>query len=131
MHQCTDSNVCAFISLPPKIRQQHQMKLPLTAVTASAGVPVSADIVLRTSFHSIATWLTSKEAGTTSEAVEGVQDMDTDSAAPSPHLNGHNKRSSDSDDQIAAQDQIIKKVMQELVFHSRAEVSQPIQHGNA
>lgn len=92
---------------------------------------MSADIVLRTSFHSIATWLNSKEAGTTSEAVEGVQDMDTDSAATSPRLNGHNESSSDSADQIAAQDQIIKKVMQELVFHSRAEVSQPAQHGHA
>ncbi|DBB07277.1 TPA: hypothetical protein ACH3X3_008782 [Trebouxia sp. C0006] len=89
---------------------------------AFGGVPVSADIVLRTSFHSIATWLNSKGAGTTSEAVEGVQDMDTDSAAPSPHLNGHTESSSDSADQTAAQDQIIKKVMQELVFHSRAEV---------
>ncbi len=96
----------------------------------SAGVPVSADIVLRTSFHSIATWLNSKEAGTTSEAVEGVQDMDTDSAAPSPHLNGHNESSSDSADQKAAQDQIIKKVMQELVFHSHAEVSQPGNNSN-
>ena len=92
---------------------------------------MSADIVLRTSFHSIATWLNYKGAGTTSEAVEGVQDMDTDSAAPSPHLNGHNESSSDSADQTAAQDQIIKKVMQELVFHSRAEVSQPAQHGGA
>lgn len=92
---------------------------------------MSADIVLRTSFHSIATWLNSKEAGTTSEGVQGVQDMDTDSAAPSPHLNGHNESSCDSADQPAAQDQIIKKVMQELVFHSRAEVSQPAQHGHA
>jgi hypothetical protein len=92
---------------------------------------VSADIVLRTSFHSIATWLNAKEAGTMSKAVEGVQDMDTDSAAPSPHLNVHNESFSDSADQTAAQDQIIKKVMQELVFHSRAEVSQPAQHGNA
>lgn len=51
--------------------------------------------------------------------------MDTDSAADSsvasesgPHSNGAGPGS----EQGAAQDEIVKKVMQELVFHSRAEV---------
>ncbi len=92
-----------------------------------AGVPVSADIVLRTSFHSIAIWLNSKEASNTSKVLEGPQDMDTDSAAPAQHIKGHTQGS--SSDQQAAQDQIIKKVMQELVFHSRAEVSALSVHG--
>lgn len=88
-----------------------------------AGVPVSADVVLRTSFHSIATWLNSKQASSTSEVLEGPQDMETDSAAASPQLNGHSQDSAlHSADQAAAQDEIITKVMQELVFHSRAEV---------
>ena len=95
---------------------------------AGAGVPVSTDTVLRTSFHSIATWLNSKEADSTSEVASGPQDMDTDSAAAEPHSNGHAQGSADSADQNAAQDQIIKKVMQELVFHSRAEVRKLMMH---
>lgn len=81
-------------------------------------MPVSADIVLRTSFLSIATWLNSKQAGSASEVAEGPQDMDTDSGASVPDLNAAEAR-----EQSTAQDEIIKKVMQELVFHSRAEVS--------
>lgn len=45
--------------------------------------------------------------------------MATDSAdEPAAALNG-----AEASEQSAAQDKIIKKVMQELVFHSRAEVS--------
>lgn len=83
-----------------------------------AGVPVSADIVLRTSFLSIATWLNSKHASSASEVSEGPQDMDTDTTSePVPLSNG-----AEASEQSTAQDEIIKKVMQELVFHSRAEV---------
>ena len=89
---------------------------------------MSPDTVLRTSFYSIATWLNSQEADTTSEVANGPQDMDTDSAAASPHSNSHAQGSADSADQNAAQDQIIKKVMQELVFHSRAEVHKLMTH---
>ena len=74
--------------------------------------------MLRTSFLSIATWLNSKQAGSVSEVAEGPQDMDTDSAASGPISNG-----AEASEQSTAQDDIIKKVMQELVFHSRAEVS--------
>ncbi|KAL3147888.1 hypothetical protein ABBQ32_002606 [Trebouxia sp. C0010 RCD-2024] len=85
---------------------------------AFGGVPVSADIVLRSSFLSIATWLNSKQASSAADASEGPQDMDTDSAQP---LTASTSGEAGSE-QSAAQDEIIKKVMQELVFHSRAEV---------
>ena len=81
-------------------------------------MPVSADIVLRTSFLSIATWLNSKQAGSMSEVAEGPQGMETDSGEAVPASNG-----AEGSEQSTAQDEIIKKVMQELVFHSRAEVS--------
>ena len=85
----------------------------------AAGVPVSADVVLRTSFLSIATWLNSKQASNMSEVTEGPQDMETDISGDSvPDSNG-----AGAGEQSAAQDEIIRKVMQELVFHSRAEVS--------
>ena len=79
---------------------------------------MSADIVLRTSFLSIATWLNSRQAGSIAEVAEGPQDMETDSSACGPAPNGV-----EASEQSTAQDEIIKKVMQELVFHSRAEVS--------
>lgn len=79
---------------------------------------MSADIVLRTSFLSIATWLNSRQAGSIAEVAEGPQDMETDSSAHGPAPNGV-----EASEQSTAQDEIIKKVMQELVFHSRAEVS--------
>lgn len=85
----------------------------------TAGVPVSADIVLRSSFLSIATWLNSQQASSAADVSEGPQDMDTDSAQPLAASDSGEAAS----EQSAAQDEIIKKVMQELVFHSRAEVT--------
>ena len=79
---------------------------------------MSADTVLRSSFLSIATWLNSKQASSASEVSQGPQDMETDSAEPGSASNDAEA----SSEQSAAQDEIIKKVMQELVFHSRAEV---------
>ena len=79
---------------------------------------MSADTVLRTSFLSIATWLNSRQAGSMSEVAEGPQDMETDSGASVSE-----SKDAEANEQSTAQDEIIKKVMQELVFHSRAEVS--------
>lgn len=88
------------------------------------GVPASADVVLRTSFLSIATWLNSQHASSTSELLEGPQAMDTDSAAePTAKAAADSSANGDeASEQSAAQDEIIKKLMQDLVFHSRAEV---------
>ena len=81
-------------------------------------MPVSADVVLRTSFYSIATWLNTQQASTASDLVSEPQDMDTDSAAHSQS----NGTDAVSTEHSKAQDEIIQKVLQELVFHSRAEV---------
>lgn len=105
--------------MPKRAQQCSDMYVQHQAQVHAAGVPVSADIVLRSSFLSIATWLNSKQASSAADASEGPQDMDTDSAQP---LTASTSGEAGSE-QSAAQDEIIKKVMQELVFHSRAEVS--------
>ena len=90
-------------------------------VCCCLGIPVSSDCILHTSFVSIATWLNAKEASTANSMTDGPASMDVDPPA------GENTASSsgavaNSPDQVAAQEQIIEKVMQEFIFHSRAEV---------
>ena len=85
-----------------------------------AGVPVSPDIVLRTSFTSIASWLNSQQAINGSDTPDGPQAMDTDAAAASAVASASDANATGGSDMTAAQDEIIKKVMQEFVFHSSA-----------
>ena len=101
---------------------------------------MSPDIVLRTSFHSIATYLNAQEASTSPELVTDTEDMQVDAAHSAQNASNGRDTTAQSNVQTnsaqvngigqnggaehsAAQDEIIKKVMQELVFHSRAEVS--------
>ena len=86
-----------------------------------AGVPASSDIILHNSFVSIATWLNAQDASTAADSSTGPADMDIDS----PAAESGPEAVPSSPDQAAAQEQIIKKVMQEFIFHSRAEVSTP------
>lgn len=102
-------------------------------LSSFTGVPVSSDVILHTSFLSIATWLNAKDASTADGTSAGPSDMDIDPPAAQKDLSeamssGPGAASSSpgagpsSPDQDAAQEQIIKKVMQEFIFHSRAEV---------
>lgn len=88
-----------------------------------AGVPVSADTVLHTSFVSIASWLNAKHKDLAHPSPEGAQDMEVDLPAAVVLSEAGSGDAGGGPDQQAAQEQIIKKVMQELIFHSRAEVS--------
>lgn len=87
---------------------------------------MSLDIILHTSFVSIATWLNAQEASTASDPAAGPADMDIDRpTAEQPPIEATPagpEASCSSPDQAAAQEQIVKKVMQEFIFHSRAEV---------
>lgn len=87
------------------------------------GIPVSSDIILHTSFVSIATWLNAKEASTADDIIEGPASMDIDPPAAEASTSSSSEAAASNPDQAAAQEQIIKKVMQEFIFHSRAEVA--------
>ena len=96
-----------------------------------AGVPVSADIVLHTSFLSIATWLNARHKDPSAPTPEGAQDMEMDPPAAVVLSEAGGGAAGNSPDEQAAQAKIIKKVMQELSFHSRAEVRFSMQLHNA
>ena len=85
-------------------------------------MPVSADTVLRTSFHSIATWLNAHPEAAP-EITSDTQPMTLDTA-PNNDTTAASASLADSAStaQTAAQKQIIAKIMEEMIFHSRAEV---------
>jgi len=90
------------------------------------GVPVTADTILHSGYRGLAAHLTATGEAANASAVppevegSGPTDMAIDGEAPADGVEG--SASKDPPARTAAQDQIMTKLLNELIFHSRTEV---------